>query len=306
MRRSAAIVSLALAIAACGKTSNIEPIAAGTTTFPLTVTAENGAITIAKKPVRIVSLSPTATEDLFAIGAGRQVIAVDDQSNYPPGVPTTKLSGFEPNVEAIATYKPDLVVFADDSHKLSASFKALGIAAILQSPPKDLSDAYKQLDVLGRVTDNRAGSANVVTKMRRDIRSLVEDAPHFDRPPTYFHELSSDYFTATSSTFIGTVYALLGLKNIADAADKAGTGYPQLSAEFIIQSNPSLIFLADTKCCSQTAETVAKRPGWDKIDAVTSGRVVALDDDVVSRWGPRIVDFLRTVENALKALKKAA
>jgi len=197
-------------------------------------------------------------------------------------------------------------VFADDSMKLSDSLKALNIPAILQSPAKELKDAYAQIEVLGRVTDRRQGAANLIGGMRRDIASLVADAPKVSRAPTYYHELSQDFYSATSSTFIGKVYALLGLRNIADAADKAGTGYPRLSPEFIIQSNPSLIFLADTKCCSQTAATVAKRPGWDKIDAVTAGHVIALDDDVVSRWGPRIVDFLRTVENALKGLKKAA
>ncbi|TMK18978.1 MAG: ABC transporter substrate-binding protein [Actinobacteria bacterium] len=306
MRRLLGFLVCCLLFAACGKTSLVEPTAAGTSTFPLTVTVENGSITIPKKPVRIVSLSPTATEMLFAIGAGPQVVAVDDQSNYPPGVPRTKLSGFEPNVEAIAAYKPDLVVFADDSHKLGDSLKALAIPAILQSPAKQLNDAYAQTDALGRVTDHRANAASVVDQMRRDIASLVAHAPKLSPAPTYYHELSNEYYSATSSTFIGKVYALLGLKNIADAADKAGTGYPQLSPEYIIESNPSLIFLADTKCCSQTAETVAKRPGWDKIDAVTSGHVIALDDDVVSRWGPRIVDFLRTVERAVKALKQAA
>ena len=100
MKRSAVIVLLAFAIAACGKTTDIEPVAAGTTTFPATIAAENGSITIAKKPVRIVSLSPTATETLFAIGAGRQVVAVDDQSNYPAAAPRTKLSGYTPIASA--------------------------------------------------------------------------------------------------------------------------------------------------------------------------------------------------------------
>lgn len=306
MRRSAVIIVLALAVAACGKSNEVTPAAKATETFPATIKAENGPVTIPKKPTRIVSLSATATEVLFAIGAGRQVVAVDDQSNYPAGVPTTKLSGYQPNVEAIASYKPDLVVFADDTQKLGDSLKALNIPAILQSAAKELKDAYEQIELLGGATDHRADASKVVGQMRRDIASLVEDAPKLDRAPTYYHELTQEFYSATSTTFIGKVYSLLGLKNIADAADKAGTGYPQLSPEYIIQSNPSLIFLADTKCCSQTAETVAKRPGWNKIDAVTSGHVVALDDDVVSRWGPRIVDFLRTVEDALKALKQAA
>ncbi len=306
MRRSAVIIVLALAVAACGKSSDVTPSAAATGTFPATITAGNGTVTIAARPKRIVSLSPTSTEILFAIGAGSQVVAVDDQSNYPAEAPKTKLSGFEPNVEAITAYKPDLIVFADDSKKLSDSFKALKIAAILHAPAKDLNDAYAQIRALGVATGRTGAASALVDRMRTDIRALVADAPKSSTAVTYYHELDGTYFSVTSSTFIGKVYALLGLKNIADPADKSASGYPQLSPEFIIQSNPSLIFLADTKCCSVTAETVAKRPGWDKIAAVKEGRVIALDDDVASRWGPRIVDLLRTVSDALTSLTRAA
>lgn len=308
MRRSAIIIVLALAVAACGKSTNDDftPSASRTGTFPATINAGNGSVTIPARPKRIVSLSPTATEILFAIGAGPQVVAVDDQSNYPANAPKTTLSGFEPNVEAIAGYQPDLVVFADDSKKLSDSLKALKITAIFQSPAKDLDLAYAQIVALGAAT-GRTGAADVlVSRMTKDIREIVSKAPKPTTPFTYYHELDGTYFSVTSSTFIGKVYALLGLKNIADPADKSGGGYPQLSPEYIIQSNPALIFLADTKCCSVTAETVAKRPGWDKIAAVEDGHVIALDDDIASRWGPRIVDLLRTVSAALETLKQAA
>jgi len=306
VRRSAVILVLALAVSACGKSTDTTPAASATGTFPATIAAENGSVTIAARPARIVSLSPTATEILFAIGAGSQVVAVDDQSNYPTNAPKTKLSGFEPNVEAIAAYSPDLVVFADDSKKLGDSFKALKIAAILQTPAKDLKDAYAQIKALGVATGRTGAAAALVDRMRSDIRELVGKTPKQSTAQTFYHELSSDYFSATSATFIGKVYALLGLKNIADPADKSGGGYPQLSPEYIIQSNPALIFLADTKCCSQTAETVKARPGWDKITAVRDGHVVALDDDIASRWGPRIVDLLRVVSTALDELKQAA
>jgi iron complex transport system substrate-binding protein len=297
---------LALAVAACGKSNDVTPAATATGTFPATITAGNGSVTISAKPKRIVSLSPTSTEILFAIGAGSQVVAVDDQSNYPTNAPKTTLSGFVPNVEAIAGYQPDLIVFADDSKKLSDSFKAVKIPAILHAPAKDLNEAYAQIKAMG-VATGRTGAANaLVNRMRKDIRDLVADAPKSSAAVTYYHELDGTYFSVTSSTFIGKVYALLGLQNIADPADKSGGGYPQLSPEYIIQSNPSLIFLADTKCCSITAETVAKRPGWDKIAAVKDGHVIALDDDVASRWGPRIVDLLRTVSSALSSLKQAA
>ncbi len=127
--------------------------------------------------------------------------------------------------------------------------------------------------------------------------------PAFDDAPTFYHELDPTFYSVTSSTFIGEIYGLLGLVDIADAADPDGYGYPQLSAEYIIEQDPDFIFLADTKCCGQNAETVAARPGWDRLTAVEEGRIVELDDDVASRWGPRIVDLLATVAEAVKQLE---
>jgi iron complex transport system substrate-binding protein len=125
-------------------------------------------------------------------------------------------------------------------------------------------------------------------------------------PPTYYHELDSSFFSVTSGTFIGQVYAMAGLENIADVAEGAETLYPQLSAEFIIDSDPDLIFLADTKCCGESLETVTARPGWDQLTAVANGDVVELDDDVASRWGPRVVDFLAIIVDEVTALPAAA
>ena len=307
MRRSVSIVALALIAAACSSTQT-RPGAgpSASASFPVTVRASNGPVTIKARPVRVVSLSPTATEMLFAIGAGPQVIAVDDQSNYPSTAPKTKLSSLEPNIEAIASYRPDLVVFANDVKQLAASLAKLGIAGLLQPAAGTLDDSYAQIRQLGTVTGRPNEAAAVVDKMRKDIRDILAGAPSFTAQPTYYHELDSTYFTATSNTFIGSVYSMLHLRNIADPADKESTGYPQLSPEFIVQSDPALIFLADTKCCAQSASTVAKRPGWAGIAAVRRDGVVALDDDIASRWGPRIVDFLRTVSGALERLKAAA
>jgi iron complex transport system substrate-binding protein len=261
--------------------------------FPVTIHAANGRVKIESRPQRVVSLSPTATEMLFALGAGDQVEAVDDNSNYPPQAPTTDLSGFEPNVEAIATFRPDLVVFSDDPGDLEASLDRLKIPALSQPAAVTLEDAYSQIEELGRATGNPAGASELVASMRTDIREIVDTVPRPDPALSYYYELDDTYFTATSRTFIGEVFALLRLRNIADPADDEGSGYPQLSAEYIVDADPDLIFLADTKCCGVSAETVAERPGWSRIAAVEQGAVVELDDDVASRWGPRVVQLLQ-------------
>ena len=238
-------------------------------------------------PQRIVSLAPTHTETLFAIGAGPQVVAVDDQSNYPADALAvqTDLSGFTPNVEAIAAYEPDLVVTSGDD-TLTAQLEAVGLTVWAGPSATTFDEAYAQIEQLGAATGHIAEAAELVGQMQTDLEALAGSLPTSEVPLTVFHELSTDGYSASSATFIGQVYALFGLRNIADAAEDA-SGYPQLNAETIIQANPDLIFLADTKCCGESAETVAARDGWDQITAVRDGNVFAMDDDVASRWGPR-------------------
>jgi iron complex transport system substrate-binding protein len=302
-RSRSILVSLALAasLAACGSDAPAEqPSDTGTgasASFPVTVQGTNGAVTIERRPTRIVSLSPTATEDLFAIGAGDQVIAVDDQSNHPPEAPITDLSGFEPNVEAIAGYEPDVVVFATEPGDLGSSLEALGITALQLDAAATLEDAYGQIEQLGLATGHAEEAQTLVERMRAEVSQIVQGANAVDGL-TFYYELDDTYYSVTSKTFIGQLFELLGLENIADAAGRGSGGYPQLSAEYIVESDPDLIFLADTKCCGQSPETVAERPGWDRIAAVRSGGVVPLDDDVASRWGPRVVDLLREVAEA--------
>jgi iron complex transport system substrate-binding protein len=274
--------------------------ATGEAAFPVTVDAANGRVTIERRPERIVSLSPTATEMLFALGAGDQVEAVDDQSNHPPQAPTTDLSGFEPNVEAIAGYRPDLVVFSDDPGDLGSSLGRLEIPAIQQPAAVTLEDTYAQIEELGQATGNADGAAELAAAMRNEIREIVDSAPIPGQRLSYYYELDDTYFTATSKTFIGETFGLLGLRNIADPADEEGSGYPQLSAEYIVDADPDLIFLADTKCCGVDAEAVAKRPGWDRITAIEQDAVVELDDDVASRWGPRVVQLLEAAASEVR------
>jgi iron complex transport system substrate-binding protein len=270
--------------------------------FPVTVTAANGKVTIRKQPERIVSLSPTATEDLFSIGAGEQVVAVDDQSDYPKRAPRTKLSGLTPNAEAIAKLRPNLVVVQFDANKIVEALGKLRIAVLVQPSANTFGEAYAQIRQLGLATGHRKGAANLVKKMKTKIAALVASIPKPTKQLSVYHELTPDYYSATSKTFIGRVYALFGLKDIADAADSSGTRYPQLSSEYILSADPDLVVLADTRCCAQSRATVAARPGWSTMTAVRRGAVLTVDDSIASRWGPRVVDFVRAVARALRTV----
>jgi iron complex transport system substrate-binding protein len=304
-------VLLALVLVACGGDDETAAPPAGASTavettatseFPVTVEGDNGPVTLAEEPDAIVSLSATATETLFAIGAGGQVTAVDDQSNFPADAPVTDLSGFEPNVEAIAGYEPDLVVAAYDPGGLVDGLERLDIPVLLQDAAPDLEAAYEQIEALGALTGNAEGAETVVRSMQIEIDELAASVPGA-AGGTVYHELGPDFFSATSETFIGSVYELFGLVNIADAAaDADAGGYPQLSGEYVVSESPDLIVLADTKCCEQTEAAVAKRPGWDEIEAVANGDVVEADDDIASRWGPRTVEFVALIAEALDGM----
>ncbi len=250
---------------------------------------------------RIVSLSPTATEMLFAIGAGDQVIAVDAFSYYPEEAPVTDLSGFVPNVEAIAGFEPTVVV----SESPIEGLDAIDIENLVQLAAVTFDDVYSQIEQLGALTGNVGEAAELVLEMQTDIDVVLASLPERETPLTYYHELDNTLYSVTSTTFVGEVYSLLGLVNAADAADPDGEffGYPQLNEEFLVTADPDIIFLADTLCCAQSTETVADRPGWDQLSAVQSGNVVELNDDIVSRWGPRLVDFIETAGAAVASVE---
>jgi iron complex transport system substrate-binding protein len=291
---------LTIAVVACGPTSST-PSTSSAAHFPVTITGTNGStVTLTKQPRRIVSLSATATEMLFAIDAGTQVVAVDDQSNYPASAPMTKLSGFTPNIEAIASYTPDLVVAVDDASGLVHGLGALNIPVLIETAAKNFDAAYKQIEQLGTATGHVAEAGSLEHKMRTDIAAIVASVPKGAKQLKVYHELDDTYYSATSATFIGQVYAVLGLKNIADGASATAGDYPQLSAEYIVSSSPDVIVLADTKCCHQNLTTVSARPGWSSIAAVKTGQVIGVDDDIASRWGPRVVDFLRALAPHVK------
>ncbi len=290
LRLACAVLGLsAILAAACGSTSTgSTPPRPAPGSFPVSIAASNGTVHIASRPHAIVSLSPTATEMLYAIGAGSQVKAVDEDSDYPKGVPRTKLDGFQPNVEAIAAYKPDLVIEAGDTGDLTQHLGALGIAVLSEPSANTLEDTYNQIEQLGTATGHVQQAAHEVATMKAQIAAIVRSVPKPHRQVTYYYELDPTYYSVTSSTFIGSTLSLLGLTDIADSASGAAAsgGYPQLSSEFIVHADPDYVFLADTLCCGQDATTVATRPGWSTMTAVSEHHVVGLDDDIASRWGP--------------------
>lgn len=323
IRKLALVVAVGLIAAACGSgatsgtssttlaSTTTNPSSTTTTTaapptttapddgFPATIDTSSGPVTIESKPSRIVSISPTSTEVLFAIGAADQVVAVDSLSDFPEGTPITELSAFNPSVEAIAAFEPDLVFLSFDPGDIIAGLEALGIPAVLHSAPSDLEGAYRQWEQTGVATGHVAEAALLVAEVETSIALAANSLPSEAEFLTYYYELDQSLYSATSSTFIGDVLSVTSMRNIADEADEDGYGYPQLSSEYVISSDPDLILLADAKCCGQTSETVGDRSGWGAMRAVTRDQIVLLDDDIASRWGPRVADLVQQVVDAI-------
>jgi len=295
--RAPAIAMVAIVFASLITT----PAHAATTKYPLTIKSGGFTTKIAKEPKRIISLSPSATEIFFSIGADKQVLLVDSLSNYPKRAPISDISAFEPNVEAIVGKKPDLVLLSVDAMKSTEIRKALTklkVPVLMEKAPVTLADVYAEINVIGKVTNKQSQAAALSTKMAKDIKSILASSKK-SSGVRIFHELDDTYYSVTSDTFIGRVYKDFGVVNVADAAAGADSyGYPQLSAEYLLKSDPQAIFLSDAQY-GVTPQSVAQRAGWSQISAVKNGNVFALAADVPSRWGPRLVDFYRAIAKAL-------
>jgi len=306
------VVLLMVSVAACGNepgaTSATEaPVAATVTsttnaapeTFPVVVTSDRGSTTISASPRRIAALSATHVEMLFAIGAGDQVIAGDIYSNYPAeAAELTLVDSFNLNLEALIDLDPDLVILSFDPGEAVTALDAVGIPTLLFGTPLDLDGVYDQIKTLGIATGHDAEAAALLVEMEAAVAATVAAVGPGGAGVTYYHETDPfSFYTPNSKSFIGTLYALLGMENIADeAADDFGSGFPQLSPEYIIATNPAIIFLGGG---FEDEATVAARDGWDTMTAVADGQVVVLDYDMASRWGPRVPELLADISEGL-------
>lgn len=303
-------IALTLAATACGGSSdkkasatpfNDNPTAiTGVKTapaFPLTVKRSDGAaLTISQPAKKIVSMSPGATEILYAIGAQDALVAVDKNADYPDGAKNfpTKIDAYEPNIEAVAALSPDLVILPGDNGGILAKLDGLKIPVLYQDLDKDvrtIDDVLGQIALLGQITGHGGNAQKLVQSLSKRVdavKQAMQGVPSQSTPSVY-HELDATYYTASTGTFIGSLYEILHMRNIAK--DGGGVAYPQLTQEAIIAGNPGVIVLAD-EAYGVTVESVKGRPGWSAIDAVAKDKIIAIDPNLISRPGPRIVDAL--------------
>ncbi len=270
------------------------PVAGATTpaaeaVFPVTVASGDGSVTIPARPVRILCLSASATQMLYALGAGPQVVGVDEYSTWPANAPRTKFTGAETSAEDYLPLRPDLVIVAFRSGSVIQQLQKLDIPALLLAPATTFANVDSQLAELAAATGHRAAVSTVEATIKTDITAALDKAGNAGRGQTYYIEVDPTYYTATSKTFIGSEFSLFGMRDIADPAGRLST-YPQISAEYILKANPDYVFLADTVCCQQEPVSFARRPGFNALRAVRLRHVIGVNDSVASQWGPHTIE----------------
>ena len=252
---------------------------------------------------RVVSLAPSNTEILFAVGAGDQVIGRDEFSDYPDQANTLPSvgGGFgDYNLEAIVDLEPDLVLAAEiNTPEQVKAMEDLGLTVFLLPNPISLEEMYGNLLTVAKLTGHESETEELVEELRDRVSQVEMGIESAEDQPTAFYELDatdpSAPWTAGSGTFIDTLITMAGGVNIA--SDMEGQ-YLQISVEELLVRDPQVILLGDS-AYGVTAESLSERPGWNNISALLNGRIYAFDDNLVSRPGPRLVDGLEELARLL-------
>ena len=301
MKRTTLIIflSLALLLAACGPSAPVTP---ENKTMNFTDDLGN-TIELAGYPQRIVSLSPSTTEILFAVGAGGQVVGRDDNSVYPEevsNVPSVGALWDELPTEAILALQLDLVVAAQIITKDQVqALRDLGLKVYWQANPETYEDLWENIRDFGRLSGHEAEAEALIKDLSARVKAVQDKTASVSKRPSVFYELDatdpSNPWTAGSGTFIDYIINQAGGTNTASALQG---DYAQISSEQLIAANPDVILMADAPY-GTTAETVSARPGWETITAVQEKALYPIDPNVMSVPGPRLVDALEETARLL-------
>jgi iron complex transport system substrate-binding protein len=260
-------------------------------------------VRLSGSPQRIISLAPSNTEILFAIGAGNQVIGRDTLSNFPEEVNkvTDIGSTFDAlNTELIVSLKPDLVLAAEiNTPEQVKQLEELGLTVYYLKNPTTLEEMYGNLEIVAQMTGHEKEAATLIESLKARVAAVDEKIAPISSRPGVFYELDATDpakpYTAGKGTFITQLIERAGGSNIASELD----GYPQMSLEQVVAADPAFIILGDARY-GVTPESIAQRPGWENLSAVKNGKVLPFDDDLVSRPGPRLVDALEELAKLLR------
>ena len=299
-------------LAACGPARTSTPAAVSTEPPASVVPAAtsitltdglNRTVTLAGPAQRVVSLAPANTEILFAIGAGAQVVGRDMFSDYPADATSIADIGGSMgkfNLEAILALHPDLVLAGGiNTPELVASLEQLGLTVFFLPNPTTLEEMYTNLETVARLTGHESETAGLVDSLKARVAAVDEKILPISNDPTVYYELDATDptkpYTAGPGSFVDLLIARAGGINIG--AELQGQ-WAQISLEQLVVANPAIIILGDA-AYGETPEKVAQRPGWGTLAAIQTGQVFPIDDNLVSRPGPRLVDGLEAMAKLL-------
>jgi iron complex transport system substrate-binding protein len=307
----ALLVCAALGLSACATatqtaapTTEAPPAATPT---PEAVSLTDGldrTITLESQPMRIVSLAPSNTEILYAIGAGPQVVGRDDFSDYPVEAASVQSVGGNMGAydnEAIVALNPDLVLAAEiNTPEQVQALEDLGLAVFYLKNPTDLDGLFANLLMVGQMTGHTAEAEALVSSLKERVMAVDAKVSTVENKPIVFYELDATDpnapYTSGPGTFVDLLIARAGAQNLGNALESA---WAQISLEDLVVQNPQIILLGDAVWGGVTLETVAARAGWDQLDAVKNSQVFPFDDNLVSRPGPRLVDGIEQLAKLL-------
>lgn len=292
---------LAVLLPACSPASVPQPTA---TVAMLTVTDGLGRVlTLDLAPQRVISLAPSNTEILYAVGAGSLMVGRDDFSNYPEEVvslPTVGGSMGDYNLEQITSLQPDLVLAAEiNTPEQVKALEDIGIQVYYLSNPTDLEGVFQNLLIVGELSGRQSQAAELAASLRARVETVQQKLAGISERPMVFYELDGSEpakpWTAGKGTFMDLLIQLAGGENIGASMESS---WGQLSLEALLLANPDVILLGDA-AYGVTVEQVAARAGWEAIKAVQNQQIVPFNDDMASRPGPRLVDGLEILARIL-------
>lgn len=266
-----------------------------TSPLPLSVTDDAGrTIRIEHWPQRLLSLAPSTTEILYAVGVGDRIVGTDSFSNYPADAKAKpKVGGIvDPDFEKMVTLQPDLAFVASGSRKLLDKLEELKIPVVVLAP-KALDDVFKSLRLAASLTgvEDKAGPVIASLQRRRDaVTARTAGLPEAKRPLVFFEVWPEPLRSAGPGSFIDDVIRLAGGRNVAAATNAP---WPEISAEAVVAANPELIITPFPKTVEEL--TTGARKSWASVAAVRDGRVRLIDQDLISRPGPRLIDALEAM-----------
>ena len=305
------VVVLMLVLSACGPVMTATPTALPTLAATLTVAPQAGsidltdglgrAVTLAHPAQRVVSMAPSNTEILYAIGAAPQTVGRDEFSDFPAAAKSLPSVGGSMGIystEQITALKPDLVLAAEiNTPEQVKALTDLGLTVYYLSNPKTLEDLYKNIETVAALTGRDTEAAALVASLKARVAAVDARIAPLSARPTVFYEIDASDpakpYSAGPGTFVDLLIARAGGANLVSLAG-IKDAYPQISLEQVVKTDPAIILLGDA-AYGTTPASVAQRPGWGGIAAVLNKQVFAFDDNLVSRPGPRLVDGLEAL-----------